>query len=170
MKLLSFVLILGAFSSFAQDCGYMLFKVDYSVYSSNYHFSVSLKDECDVFQLVVQERGKEQQIDTFYIRNENVALKRFVRKLDQVNIHKLNSLSNHYLLDGLFIDYTYMTRQNLLINEQLHFPIVSNKALLFMEDELDLLLSYHQLYKQYLSDEQKTNWKMNIQAMVWGSE
>lgn len=166
MRFLLFLLV--PFLSCGQDCGYLFWQIQYQAFPSNYQLTISLSDECDVFKLIIDESDSfstKEGVDTITLKNSIVAP--FIRLLDHTSLSNLNSLENAYLNDGLYIDYFYVTRQEEVVAERLHFPIVNLESLLYMEEEIRLLHAFHSLYGQYLNMDQLRNYDNYIKPLVY---
>ena len=151
-----------------QDCGYLFLETKYQSFPNNYQLTVGLSDECDFFRLIIDEQTPfsiRRGIDTIILENNIIAP--LLRLLDQIDVDDLNSLGNSYLLDGLLIDYCYVTRQEKSVVERLHFPIMNVESLLYMEDELKLLQTFQRLFKQYMRRDQIKHYEEYVQSMIY---
>lgn len=152
----------------SQDCGFLEFEANYESHLANYILSAKLQDKCSSFHLILSHNLSVDRVevrDTFVLDNEEE--KEFIRKLEYTDVDDLNSLDNLVLNDGLTIYYTYVSRQENIINERLRLPVVDIESLVYLEEELLILNEYYQLFSIYLSDEQIALFSSFIKPMIY---
>ena len=153
--LLIFLLFpLAAQSQIDKNCGVFLLRVEYIMARFSETYAFEIKNDCNKDVLVMETNlfsPYDKTSDTILLQKEEIQY--FMTKTESISLTEWKESINIYLVDGLLITYTYISRNEDLFQNRIDLPKRTQEELDSVQAELKVFDYLVALAQEKFGDE-----------------